>query len=370
MSLLEQYAGATWSPPFAQQIPSNLDSYHQQVTSWQAAKRRAGRELNLWLHGQRTLVRDQIGHACRLLWIYKGTPQVGDSLMDLAARVLLKGRIERIDLLIDEHLVPLYNSDQVFDRVACRTTNLRPATEYDLVLLHSASSRSIRDKVRDFRSLPFVHVHGFYTGPEFNRTLFGFHRLAQLLGVSLDDAWLTEYGRPVMWHSAADQTAVDALNVPHGAVALALGGVRDWRTYGRWAEVLRLAHQAGWQHPWVLVGAENGAVMRDQLFSEFGSRFQFIDAVGRLTLPQTHALLQRCTLALCADGGLLHLAHAADVPAVALFAGVIDPSFRVTAANRTISLHGSERVDDIEPQQVFAALQAQAACFAVGDTSS
>ena len=42
-----------------------------------------------------------------------------------------------------------------------------------LILLHSASSRGTRDKFRFFRDVPFVHLHGVYTGPEFNRTLFG-----------------------------------------------------------------------------------------------------------------------------------------------------------------------------------------------------
>jgi heptosyltransferase-2 len=44
-----------------------------------------------------------------------------------------------------------------------------------------------------------------------------------------------------------------------------------------------------------------------------------IDAVGRLPLMQTAALLQRCRLLLCNDSGLMHLATALRVPVVAVF---------------------------------------------------
>ena len=351
---VRRYAAATWTPPFEADLPSDLASFLAGVSPWRAARRRLMRELSLVLHGQRALQRLRIDPGVRrVLWIHQGTPQVGDSLMDLAARQLLADRFERLDLLTDAHLLPLYQADHLFTAVAARPQDLPGG--YDLILLHSASSRGTRDKFRFFRDVPFVHLHGVYTGPEFNRTLFGFHRVAALLAQAPAEAEIRARARTVMWHSAQDEAAIEAADLPAGPLlAVAVGGVRDWRTCSRWGEVLeRLARRPQGCPPVVLVGAANGLEMRDRLVAALPG-VRFVDRVDRHSLPEVHALLQRCALVLAADGGLLHVAQSADVPVLGLFAGIIDPAFRVTAANRTRWLHGPERVDDIDPDRVAA----------------
>ena len=353
--LLTRYASDTWTPPFSQALPSNAPAYAQRASWWPVVRRRALREMNLALHGQGRLLRDRIdlSRHRRILWIHQGTPQVGDSLMDLAARVLLKGRVERLDLLTDAHLLGLYRSDDVFSQVAASPADL-PA-EPDLVLLHSMSSRSVKDKLSRYRHLPFVHIQGCYTGPEFNRTLFGFYRLAQLMGLPGDA--LEAVARPTMRASADEEAAVAQLRLPPGAIAIALGGVRDWRTYSHWIAVLRGLRATGFAGPVVLLGADNGLAMRDQIVAaDVG--LPLVDRVARHSLGEVQALIGRCALAVCADGGLLHVAHTTGTPVVALFAGDIQPAFRVTSANRTTSLHGASRVDDIAPQAVLAAVSA------------
>lgn len=349
LGAVRRYGEATWQAPFEAPLPSTAPAYAARHSPWKAARRRALRELNLALHGQGPLRRERIDPAQhrRLLWIHQGTPQVGDSLMDLAARVLLQGRVERVDLLTEAHLLPLYRGDRVFANVASDPSGL--PRDHDLVLLHSIGSRSVKDKLAHYRGVPYVHVQGCYTGPEFNRTLFGFYRLAQLLGVAAQG--LEAVARPTMQASAAEQAAIEVLEIPPEAVAVAVGGVRDWRTYTRWVEVLR-----GLDRPVVLVGADNGLAMRDRIVAA-GLGLPLVDRVGRHSLGEVQALIGRCALALCADGGLLHVAHTTDTPVVALFAGEILPAFRVTAANRTVSLHGAERVDDIDPADVLRAIR-------------
>jgi len=357
---LSEYVRATWTPPFSQPLPSNADQYASQVSWWQVARRRALRELNLAWHGQGPLQCTRIDLAVhrRVLWIHQGTPQVGDSLMDLAARVLLKGRVERLDLLTDAHLLGLYRHDDVFTQVASSPADL--GGPYDLVLLHGTSSRSLKDKLGNFRRVPFAHMQGFYTGPEFNRTLFGFYRLAQLLRSPLGLDALDRLARPSMQASPDEEAAIERLGLPVRSIAVALGGVRDWRTYTRWPEVLRGLRAAGLRAPVVLLGSDNGIPMRDALQAA-DTGLSLIDRVGQHSLGEVHALMRRCALVLCADGGLLHVAHTADVPVVALFAGLIEPRFRVTAANRTLSLHGKTTVDDVPVADVvLSALAAMA----------
>lgn len=359
-SRMSQYVESTWTPPFPQALPSNAAQYAASVSWWKVVRRRALRELNLAWHGQGPLVRDRIDPAVhkRILWIHQGTPQVGDSLMDLAARVLLKGQVQRLDLLTEAHLLDLYRHDEVFTQAASSASELHET--YDLVLLHSTSSRSVRDKLAHFRKIPFAHIQGFYTGPEFNRTLFGFYRMAQLLGSPLGVDKLNRMARPSMRPSPEEEAGVARLGVPAGSISIALGGVRDWRTYTQWVPVLKGLVEAGVRVPVVLLGSDNGLALRDEIVAA-GTGLKIIDRVGQHSLGEVHALMRRCSLVLCADGGLLHVAHTAGIPVVALFAGIIEPRFRVTAANRTHCLHGERSVDDVPVSDVvLSALEAMA----------
>lgn len=353
MNLLTRYAEATWLPPFPQALPSSVDTFVQTTTPWRAARRRFMRELNLAWHGQRPLLRAHIDpdRHRRILWIHHGTPQVGDSLTDLAARTLFKGRVERLDLLTDAHLLQLYRADQMFSTVASNPDEL--AGPYDLVLLHSASSRSVKAKFSHYRETPFAHVHGYFTGPEFNRTLFGYYRMAQLLRLPLSETEIERSACPSMWASADEEAAIDALRLPSDAVAVALGGVRDSRTYQQWPQVLGHLVAAGVKRPVVLIGSENGLAMRDRIVAACPS-LTLVDRVARHTLGEVQALMRRCRLVVCADGGLLHLAHTARVPVVTLFAGIIEPRFRLTSANRTRWLYGAEGVNDVPADDLAA----------------
>ncbi len=354
---VDRYAQATWLPPFPQALPSNAAGYAASVSSWKVARRRALREINLAFHGQGSLTRSCIDPSIhrRILWIHQGMPQVGDSLMDLAGRVLLKGRVERLDLLTDAHLVSLYRHDEVFTQVVSSAAELREP--YDLVLLHSASSRSLKDKQAHFRRVPFVHVQGFFTGPEFNRTLFGYYRLAQLLGLNLSEQEIDRMACPSMHPAAAEVKAAQALGLPPDAIVMAIGGVQGGRTYLQWPAVLHGMHQAGITRPVVLVGSDNGMAMRDEIkAAETG--MLIIDRVAQHTLGEVHALMQCCALVVCADSGLLHVAHAAQVPVVTLFAGVIEPAFRLTSANRTRWLYDPGVVNDIRATDVVSMVTA------------
>lgn len=343
---VDRYAEETWQPPFPQPLPASVDAYTKNLSAWTVARRRAGRELNFWFHGQSSLLRERIDPAIhrRVLWIHHGMPQVGDSLTDLAARELLRGKLDRLDLLTNEHLLSLYRSDQVFTQIAANAADL--PGPYDLVLLHSASSRSVKDKFSHFRKLPFAHVYGFYTGPEHNRTLFGYSRMAQLLGLSLSEKEVQDMACPSMWASAQEEARIDQLGLPADAMVLAIGGVRDWCTYLQWPQVLRGLHDAGMRRPVVLVGSDNGKAMRDQILASHPG-LTVIDRVAQHSLGEVHALMRRSALVVCSDGGLLHVAHTARVPVVTLFAGISEPRFRLTAANRTTWLYGANWVNDV-----------------------
>ena len=352
---LRRYAADTWTPPFAQPLPSDAEHYAAMAPIGRIAWRRFRRMAWLAVRGQRALERERIELADRrILWIHQGMPQVGDSLMDLACRNLLRGR--EITLLTDPHLCPLYAHDDIISRVTADAAGAARG-EYDLAIVLGVSSHNLRAKLAHFRSLPFVSLHGYYTGPEFNRTLFGYYRLDQLLGGHAGQVEIESIARPHMVAGAEAVAAVDALALPARFIAIALGGVRGWRTYARWPEVVAALRAAGVAEPIVLLGAANGSEARDGVMAAAcGGRL--VDRVDRHTLPEVHEILRRGALAVAADGGLLHVAHAAGTPTVSLFAERIDPSYRLTAADRSVALYHPREVSEIAPEEIAVAVQA------------
>jgi heptosyltransferase-2 len=346
------FVAATYTPPFAQPLPSNVAQYLQQASRWKLGWRRLRRMAWLALNGQAALVRERIEpQHRRILFIHSGMPQVGDSLMDLACRDLFKGTAHEVDLLIDPHLVALFEHDDVFRR-AYGDAAEAAKNEYDLVILLTASSHSLGQKFRHFRRVPFVHQLGFYNGPEFHRTLFGYYRLAQLLGVPAEPAQVLPVARPHLCVTDEVRAAIDALALPPRFAALAIGGVRGWRTYELWNEVIdRLPPEL----PIVLLGAANGEAMRDAILAK-PRAVPVIDRVNRHPLPEVYEILCRASVAVCADGGLLHVANAARVPTVSLFAERIDPGYRLTPANDSIALYAPGEVSEIEPERVANAI--------------
>ncbi|MGZ5217013.1 MAG: glycosyltransferase family 9 protein [Caldimonas sp.] len=350
-----RFAAPTYTPPFPQPIASNVERYLAVTPLSKMVSRRARRWLWLAVNGQLGLERAKIAASDRrILWIHSGMPQVGDSLMDLACRELLRGSGRRIDLLIDPHLVPLYASDEVFTH-AYGDPAEAAGNDYDLAVVLGASSHNLREKLGHFRRLPYVNLQGYYTGPEFQRTLFDYFRLAQLLGGGVDEAAIRASARPSMTVSDAARAAVAALGLPPRFVALAVGGVRGFRTYAHWPAVVAALRQAGVEETIVLLGAANGLAARDAILAGPGAT-AIVDRVDRHPLPEVFEILRRSTLAACADGGLLHVAHAAGTATVSLFAERIEPEYRLTQANRSHAFYAATEVSEIAPARVAAAI--------------
>lgn len=357
LSFLRALAAQTYVPPFRQPLPSNVEVFLPGASVAKMALHRLKRGAWLSLNRQAGLERDRIGPADRrILWIYLGMPQVGDSMMDLACRVLFRDRPVQVDLLTVPHLARMYAADDVFRHIYSDPAEAA-RNEYDLAIVLSASSQTLRVKLRSFRRLPFVNLYRFHRGTELHRTLFGFFRLDQLLGNGWPTDRIEAIARPHLVAAVAAKEAVDALALPRRFVALAVGGVHDWRTYRRWPEVLPLLAEAEPDMPVVLLGSANGDAVRDQLMA-LPRRPCLVDRVDRHSLQEVFEVFRRCALAVCADGGLLHLANAADVPTVSLFAERIDPTYRLTPANRSTAFYAPAEVSDIEPKAVADAIVA------------
>jgi ADP-heptose:LPS heptosyltransferase len=339
-------------PSFPQQIPLDLRPIaHKPAISllW----RRLRPWLTLGVSRQLPLQRERIEPTQRILWIYKGTPQVGDALMDLSSRVLLRGCRVRLELLTDPHLAELFAADDVFAAVHVDGARLQ-ATHYDLIILDSFKARCLQQKQRHFPRAPFVTIRGYFSGPEFNRTLFSFYRMKQLLGTDreTDPAPL----KPHLVSAAQDTARAALLPIAAGAVAFAVGGAVASRVYEQWDTVIADLLGRGRLRQAVLVGSDNAAGMAARILDSGPRDGRIVNCVAQYSLLETLEIMKRCSLAVCCDGGLLHLASAAGLPAVALFDSQVAPEMRMTAANRYVALQSTGIIDALPAAQVSDAI--------------
>jgi ADP-heptose:LPS heptosyltransferase len=141
------------------------------------------------------------------------------------------------------------------------------------------------------------------------------HRLTHLAGVlNLQPPPL-----PVVWTAPQDRDTASAL-LPTGRAFIGLGPTANWA--GKiWppehfvALFQALANAAPGAQAVVFGAPGEEDVAAPVLTALPGA----IDAVGRLSLPEAAACLQRCALFIGNDSGLMHLAAAAGTPTLGLF---------------------------------------------------
>ncbi|MDP9108836.1 MAG: hypothetical protein M3N23_07180 [Pseudomonadota bacterium] len=350
---LRRWLAALTTPPFSRDLPIDLHPLHGKSTLsllW----RRTRPWLTLLLARQGGLIRSDIpANARRILWIYKGTPQVGDALMDLSSRVMLRGRVE-VDLLTDPHLAQLFAADEIFQRVLSDSAQLK-VDDYDLVIADSYKARCLRAKLQLLRRVPVVTMRGYFSGPEFNRTLFSFYRMQQLLGdTSLP---LPDVMRPALFATETDAHIAARLPIVPHAVAFAIGGVAPERTYAHWDAVIAAWQQVQPGAQVILLGSPNGRRDADQIAASVAPGAALIDCVGKHSLCETFEIVRRCRAMVCCDGGLLHVALAAGVPVLALFDAAVAPAMRLVGADATRAIQSAGSVSAISPQQVLVGLR-------------
>ena len=346
------------------------NAYLDHVGYGKAVRRAAARRLSFWLSGQGRFRLDRIpAGARRILWIYFGENQIGDALMDLASRSLLSEAGLQVDLFTSPLVATLFAGDPWLGRVGSDAGEFA-GIEYDCAIVLSNKRRPLQPKVRHFTRMPWVSLHGFFTGPNFHRGAFGAQRLADLLGTTITDDGMAWHARQKL----GPPQEAEACRAPglHDAVALVVGGVRSDRVYEHWEAVIRQLAAAGHSR-FALIGSDNGRAQADALIRLL-PQATFIDFAGRLTLAQTRAVLGATPVVACADGGLMHLALTVNTAVVPLFTAQIAPEWRlppnVIANALRAEAGGVSSIAANEVSMMVARLLAQAPAPAAGESSS
>jgi len=277
-----------------------------------------------------------------ILWINISAPSLGDSLMDLSSRVLLKDR--KIDLFTDKKNAKLYEDDSVFSAIF---TNIKEVNKYkyDLVIIDSFSTRSINIKVQIAPMTPFVGMFGYYNGPEVNRVLFSFHQMNNLLGYRKSEIEVNKIAKTSISISTKDQKFVSDAKLPSDYIAIALGGEWDYRTYNNWDKVVEELIRKDSNLHILLIGSENAKDDAKTILGKF-SHANVISCVAKFTFNQTAQIIKQAQILLCCDGGLMHSANAVNTTIIPLFARLSE-EMQLTENNCSFALFDKTNVNNI-----------------------
>ena len=125
----------TYTLPFKYSIPSYIDDFLKNTSILNLWLKYLKRFLYISLKGQKSLEVFNISENHKnILWINFSAPSLGDSLMDLSSRVLLKNR--KVDLLTSNKNAYIFASDEFFSSVFDNKIEVIKKN-YDLVIIDS-----------------------------------------------------------------------------------------------------------------------------------------------------------------------------------------------------------------------------------------
>jgi heptosyltransferase III len=161
---------------------------------------------------------------------------------------------------------------------------------------------------------------------------------------------------PVAWIGKSDQEKIDSL-LPSNRPIIALAPTANWQPKVWPADRFAAAFQAvatSMDAVPVILGGPGPAerAMAEPLLAALP---QAVDFVGTLSLPEVAAVLQRATLFIGNDSGLMHLSAAAGAPTIGLF-GPTDAATYGPAGPRSTAVIGRS-MDVISVQHVVTAAE-------------
>ena len=339
----------TYTLPFKFDIPNCTQEFLKKKSGIKIWFKFIKRYLYINLKSQKLLeIYSILPKHNNILWINISAPSLGDSLMDLSSRIMLKDR--KVDLFTDNKNADLYKDDFIFSTIYTDKKQV-DKNKYDLIIIDSYSTRSIHVKADIADLTPFVGMFGYYNGPEVNRVLFSYHQMNHLLGYVNNEDELNKMAKTSISISETDKTLIQKTKLPSNFVALVIGGEWNYRTYNKWDFVIEKLISQDNELNIILVGSDNAKHGARVIMEKF-SHDNVLDCVAKFTFNQTAQIIKRAQILLCCDGGLMHSANAVNTPIVALFAG-LSPEMQLTESIRAFSVYDKNDVNNISVKDVL-----------------
>ena len=338
----------TYQLPFKSNIPNYIESHLKEVSKIMRMLKFYRRYLYVILNRQKKLEKFKIlPEHKNILWINISAPSLGDSLMDLSSRVMLADR--RVDLFTNIKNQHLYLEDEFFQNVFSKLEEFE-SINYDLIIIDSYSSRSIKIKSKIAPKVPYVGMFGYFNGPEVNRILFSFHKMNLLLGYQKSENEINRIAKNSISISKKDYDLVNKI-IPYRFVAIVLGGEWKYKIYNNWEKVIDKIIFNNDRLKIIFLGSSNAKNISKKIIKQFPEHC-FIDLVERLSYNQTIEVARRSKVLLCCDGGIMHGANAVGANSIVLFAR-LTPEMLTTSSTEIHQIFDKKNVNQIEYTEVL-----------------
>jgi len=285
-----------------------------------------------------------------ILWINISAPSLGDSLMDLSSRTLLQNK--NIDLFTDKKNSQLYLSDQYFKNVFV-TVDEVSHKKYDLVIIDSYSTRSMRIKSIIARKTTYVGIFGYFNGPEVNRILFSFFQMNNLLGGVKTEKQIENLAKNTIQISQEDETLVQNI-IPKKFIAFVLGGEWEYKTYSKWGKVIDniIINSNNTSGIYIILLGSKNAIKDARKILVNSSYNKILNFVDKLSFNQTAQVIKKSQIVFCCDGGLMHAANAVNSRNISLYAR-LTPEMLSTKNSKSIILFDKKDVNNISSKAII-----------------
>jgi heptosyltransferase-2 len=351
MGFLDRYK-EVFTLPFDYEIYTYTDKYFQDHGLYKRFSKFFRRYIGMGLESQLSLEKSTIdSNDKKILWINQSAPSLGDSLMDLSSRVLLDGR--DIDLYTDKKNKNLYLYDDIFNNIYSDENELKDK-EYDLIIVDSYSSRSIKIKTKYFKDTPFVGMYGFYNGPEVNRVEFSFFKMNRLLDNKYSNDEILSMAKPSLSTSDDDKSKIDEIGLSKDDIVMSIGGEWDFKIYKSWIDVIK-GIQAISDKRVVLIGSNNGIESLNEIKNSDIKQSNILDCVAKYSVTQTAEIISRCALFVGCDGGLMHFANSVNTPIMPLLAR-LEADILLTNSNKKEYLYDTSSCNNIPATHIIEKL--------------
>jgi ADP-heptose:LPS heptosyltransferase len=323
----------------AREIPSNANDLSIK-NRFKNCFRFFKRFILLTFSGQLFLWKKEVGTKDKkLLFLFSSNNSLGDMLMDLAPRTLLKNSFE-IDLFIQSGNRILFEEDPFFKNIFSDITEI-DKNRYDLIVLDQLSSKVIRAKKKYLKNIPFVSTQGFFYGYQFNRTLFHFFRFNEIFKLNLSKEYILNNAKSSLFYEFSKIESTS-----ENYIVLAIGGKDPNRTFSKWEKIVSELVKL---EKLVLVGSSNGEKESSYLVEKFGVE----SYVGKTSLKETASIIKSSKIVVSADGGLLHIALSLGIPTVGIFVKPFKPEFRFTKNSNSKFVY-EENIENVKEEDVIS----------------
>lgn len=257
--------------------------------------------------------------------------------------------VERVDLLLGSRTEPIFRPNPHVDRIfSLNQGKWHPGLWRDLrhrydLLIDFSLQREYGFYAQFFLGIPrrigfnFKNRGLFLTegvplphGFEGAHVVDFYSELGKLVGLEVEDRFLEFYLSSEDEEEAGNVLREKSIQVSGRFVTVAPGGGESWGK-DAWLKRWPVAHfvkglsllkeRIDFEGVWVLGSPEERGLGEE---IERTSPFPVVNFCGELSLGASAALLEKSLLFLANDGGLVHLAHALEVPLIAFY-GPADP---------------------------------------------